>query len=94
MTNEAFDAAKRLRESEVPSSFENPDRRFGNAFKKKGDHPAATAHLTRRKIVMGMARQTRVLYTRDLRVSFKKTGDFERVRSMFFHAQRQGFEDA
>jgi hypothetical protein len=49
MTNEAFDAAKRLRESEVPSPFENPRRRFGNAFKKKGDHPAATAHLTRRK---------------------------------------------
>jgi hypothetical protein len=94
MTNEAFDAAKRLRESEVPRPFENPHRRFRNAFKKKGDHPAATAHLTRRKDCDGYGSADPVLYTRDLRVSFKKTGDFERVRSMFFHAQRQGFEDA
>ena len=56
--------------------------------------PPPLAHLPRREIVLRMARKARIAHALDLRVAFEEARDFERVRRMPLHAERQGAQAA
>src|SRR5271166_1819621 len=89
MADEALDAAERLGECEVPDSLERPHRPFGIALDEERHHASAAAHLPRRKVMLRMACKARVIYALDLRVTLEKAREFQRVRHMALHAERQ-----
>src|SRR6266576_5397864 len=94
MIDQALDPAQTFGQGKQMSVLEKAPRSFEIGFQDNRDDSAEPAHLLACEIVLRMGFDPGIMDRFYLRVFLQPACDFERVRAMSFHPQRQRFQSA
>ena len=94
MIDQALDPAQTFGQGKQMSVLEKAPRSFEIGFQDNRDDSAEPAHLLAREIVLRMDFEPRIIDMFHLRLVFEPARNFQRVRAMPFHPQRQCFQSA